>query len=149
MEGSSYTRSMGSNINGGVLIFKNKTCRCGKKAGLKISESFDNPGKLFFFGEKRPCKIFSWWEPNATELLGSIQGGGDLNRDGIDEKFKLLNAKMQTLESSVIGIMHNQMTMVNGSLNGLKKMMLLTMLLLACFIFFYVSSMNMYCSCGM
>ncbi|KAK2664255.1 hypothetical protein Ddye_002829 [Dipteronia dyeriana] len=148
MEGSSNIGSMGSNINGGVLILKNKTCRCEKNAGLKISESFDNPGK-FFFCEKRQCKFFSWWEPNATELLGNIQGGGDLNRDRIDEILKLLNAKMQKLESSAIGIIHNQMTMINGSLNGLKKMMLLTMLLLACSIFFYVSSTNMYCNSGM
>ncbi|KAK3198302.1 hypothetical protein Dsin_021717 [Dipteronia sinensis] len=143
MEGSSNTGSMGSNINGGVLIFKNKTCRCGKKADVKISESFDNLGKLFYFCEKRQCKFISWWEPDATELLETMQGSEELNRDGIDEKLKLLNAKMQKLESNIIGIMHNQMTSIHGSLSGLKKMMLLNMLLLACSIFFFVSSMNM------
>ena len=81
-------------------MFKNKTYRCGKKTGVKISESFDNPRKLFYFCEKRQCKFFSWWEPDATELLGSMQGCEELNRDGIDEKLKLLNAKMQKLESS-------------------------------------------------
>ena len=126
---------MGSNISGGVLIFKNKTCRCGKKAGLKISESFDNPGKLYFFCEKRQCKFFSWWEPDATELLGSMQGSEELNRVGIDEKLKLLDAKMQKLESSINGIMHNQMTSIK-SLYGLKKMMWVNMLLLVYYFIF-------------
>ena len=84
-------------------------------------------------------QFFSWWEPDATKLLGSMQGSEELNKDGIDEKLKLLNAKMQKLESS----MHNQMTSIKGSLSGLKKTMLFNMLLLAYFIFFFVSSMNM------
>ena len=129
MEGSSNTGNMGSNISGGVLIFKNKTCRCGKKAGVKISESFDNPGKLYYICERRQCKFFSWWDPYATELLGNMQGSEELNRVGIDEKLKLLDAKMQKLDSSMIGIMQNQTTVIK-SLIGLKKMMWLNMLLL-------------------
>ncbi|KAK3229104.1 hypothetical protein Dsin_000985 [Dipteronia sinensis] len=39
MERSSSTST---NINSGVT-FRNKTCFCGKKAGLKISESKNNP----------------------------------------------------------------------------------------------------------
>ncbi|KAK3183465.1 hypothetical protein Dsin_030751 [Dipteronia sinensis] len=45
MEGSSITST---NINGGVT-FRNKTCFYGKKTGLKISESKNNPdhGNMF------------------------------------------------------------------------------------------------------
>ena len=53
MEGSSKTISEESNINGGIVIFKNKLCRCGMKTGVRISESSQNPGKLFIFSVKK------------------------------------------------------------------------------------------------
>ncbi|KAK2638826.1 hypothetical protein Ddye_026621 [Dipteronia dyeriana] len=46
MEGSSTTSN---NINGVKIIFRNKLYICGKKVGVKISNSKINPSELFNF----------------------------------------------------------------------------------------------------
>jgi hypothetical protein len=66
MEGSSKTISEESNINGGTMIFKNKLCRCGMKAGFRISESSQNPGELLFL-------FFFVKKGNANFLNGGSQ----------------------------------------------------------------------------
>lgn len=46
------TDSMGiiqeQNVNGGVLKFINKICDCGMRAAVKISESSNNPQRLYY-----------------------------------------------------------------------------------------------------
>ena len=152
MEGSSNTISEESNINGGVVIFKNKLCRCGMKAGVRISESSQNPGKLFFFCEKRQCKFFKWWQPDETEFMGSLQSHEERNRNSIE--IGLLNAMMHRLECSLNGSMQNLERSLNQRMQNLEgnygykfqseMIMLANMLLFGLSIYvFYVSLMNM------
>ena len=141
MEGSSNTISEESNINGGVVIFKNKLCRCGMKAGVRISESSQNPGKLFFFCEKRQCKFFKWWQPDETEFIGSLQSHEERNRNSIE--IGLLNARMHRLESSLNGSMQNLEGNYGYKFQS-EMIMLANMLLFGLSIYvFYVSLMNM------
>ncbi|XP_028078899.1 uncharacterized protein LOC114280722 [Camellia sinensis] len=50
--------SMGSNNDAGFL--QNKRCKCQKKAGVYISESKKNPGRLYFKCADKICDYFAW-----------------------------------------------------------------------------------------
>ena len=43
------------------LKFRNRRCRCGRKAVVMISDSVDNPYKLFFRCRLKNCGFFEWW----------------------------------------------------------------------------------------
>lgn len=120
MEGSSCSAS---NINGGLGMFRNKSCRCGKKAAVKISESKDNPGKLYFICAQRQCKFFSWWEPDCANLQGrflsTAEGGRDSTSNGrhptsTDEEVEMRHANMHNLETYLNGRLQNLETSVRG-----------------------------------
>ena len=124
MEGSSSTSR---NTNGGMITFRNKYCECGKRAALKISEIEINPGKLFYTCESKWCKFFNWWKPDPT-VFQTWQRTEEINRDS--EEIKLLNAKMQKLETCFHGIKLN----LESIQIGLRMMTLYNL------IFFGVSS---------
>ena len=62
------TSSSTTNINGGIIKFKNRRCYCGVKAAVKIFDSQNNPNKLYFVCERGKCKFHSFWEPNNEEF---------------------------------------------------------------------------------
>ena len=101
MEGSSSTTR---NTNGGMITFRNKYCECGKRAALKISETENNPGKLFYTCESKRCKFFNWWKPDPT-VFQTWQRTEEISRDV--EEIKVLNAKLQKLETCSHGIKPN------------------------------------------
>lgn len=146
MEGSSGSAS---NINGGLGIFRNKSCRCGKKAAVKISESGENPGKLYFVCAQRQCKYFSWWEAVSPIVQGRSLTTGDASREStsigrhlsIDKEVEMLQARMHYLETNLNGRMHNLETTVSGE----KMMMLVNMLCFGVSIcVFFISLMQLY-----
>ena len=51
------------------FTIQNKYCWCNRKATLKISESENNPNKLYFFCAK--CKYFQWYEGPEEEEVNS------------------------------------------------------------------------------
>ncbi|KAK2638902.1 hypothetical protein Ddye_026697 [Dipteronia dyeriana] len=95
MEGSSTTSN---NINGVKIIFKNKLYICGKKVGVKIYNSKNNPSNAnTLFGGSR-----------IQEFTSSVPSSEEKNSySTVDEEVKVLNAKMNNLETSLNGRMHN------------------------------------------
>ncbi|KAK1552951.1 hypothetical protein Q3G72_026277 [Acer saccharum] len=109
MESSSSSRMA---INGGIIKFKNQKCSCGIKAAVKISESQNNPKKLYFFCERGKCNFYKFWDPdneefNQTEFLGNNSQRYDGSENfqvqqemtSVMQKLELLWQMVQHLES--------------------------------------------------
>lgn len=49
------------------IRLKNRKCRCGgrKRASIRISESSNNPGRLYFFCDA--CNYLEFWTPDMDE----------------------------------------------------------------------------------
>ena len=50
-----------SNNDGWEGRYLNKSCRCGKRAGIRISESEENKNKLFYYCKDNKCGTFLGW----------------------------------------------------------------------------------------
>ena len=56
-------------VNGRLIRFPNRICRCQTRAEVKISESDDNPHKLYYTCMNKPkCGYFKWWVPDRTDF---------------------------------------------------------------------------------
>ncbi|KAK2651145.1 hypothetical protein Ddye_018634 [Dipteronia dyeriana] len=55
-------------INGGIIKFKNRKSSCGIKAAVNISESQNNPKKLYFFNKRGKYNFYRFWDPNSEEF---------------------------------------------------------------------------------
>ncbi|KAK3222498.1 hypothetical protein Dsin_009523 [Dipteronia sinensis] len=64
MEGSSCSAS---NTNGRLVIFRNKSFWCGKKDGVRISESKENPGIANIFVGGSPILLLKGRLPTTAE----------------------------------------------------------------------------------
>ncbi|TXG54009.1 hypothetical protein EZV62_019265 [Acer yangbiense] len=98
------TSSSTANINWGIIKFKNRRCHCGVKAAVKISDSHNNPRKLYFVCERGKCKFYSFWEPdneefNRAEYSETIMERND-GRDNatLQQEMAVVNGRLQTLE---------------------------------------------------
>ena len=58
-------RGWGDEINGNLIRFANKICKCNRRASVKISESDDNPNKL----------IIAVWTAGQQTCLQLLQEG--------------------------------------------------------------------------
>ena len=98
------TSSSSTNINGVFIKFKNRRCLCGVKAAVKISESQNNPHKLYFICEKGICKFYNFWEPDNEEFnLGQYSDSISQRNDGrgnfmVQQEMAMLNGRLQRLE---------------------------------------------------
>lgn len=66
------------NIN--LIKFENKYCLCKKKCDVCISESQDNPNKLYYCCKYDECSYFRIWMPNDGDCqsgLCFVKEGGD------------------------------------------------------------------------
>ena len=130
MESSSSSRMA---INGGIIKFKNRKCSCGIKAAVKISESQNNPKKLYFFCERGKCNFYKFWDPdneefNQTEFNGSNSQRYD-GRENFEVQQEMRNV-MQTLDilwqrvqhlESLHARMHNLETNIHGRMHHLES----------------------------
>ena len=124
-----------------MIIFRNKSCICGKKAGVNISNSKNNPGKLFYICENRQCKYFSRWEPDSREFTSCLPSFEENNSySTILEEVKVLNAKMHTLDTNLNGRMQN----LESIQSGLRMLLLLNMIIFCLSIsIFFINVMKM------
>lgn len=55
------------------LKFCNRFCSCPyrKKVEIRISESENNPGRLFFRCVDDKCGYFEWWRPSPSEIVNN------------------------------------------------------------------------------
>ncbi|KAG8649163.1 hypothetical protein MANES_08G069621v8 [Manihot esculenta] len=71
---------------------KNVNCRCGKRAGIRISESAENPNRPYYFCRDNVCGSFrGWCEPvnqSSTPSSGSIN---------VDEGWKMLEKVIEDI----------------------------------------------------
>ena len=123
MEASSSSTS--KSINGGIIKFKNRKCACGIKAAVKISESLNNPKKLYFFCERGKCNFYRFWEPdneefNLSEYTENISQRYDgSNNFLLQQELEVVKARLQKLEilweTYNHGRMHNLESIQGGS----------------------------------
>ncbi|TXG58589.1 hypothetical protein EZV62_016418 [Acer yangbiense] len=131
------TSSSAISINGRIIKFKNRKCNCSIRATEKISESANNPNKLYFFYERGKCKFYRFWEPNneefnQAEYIESISqrfGSGD-NFQQLEEEITILNARLMKLEmvwervqhlQSLHARMHNLETNIHRRMHHLES----------------------------
>ena len=57
-------------INGNLIRFANKICKCNKRASVKISESDDNPNKLYYccMDSRHGYGYFKFWIPSPNDF---------------------------------------------------------------------------------
>lgn len=56
-------------VNGRLISFSNRICRCQIKAKAKILESADNPHMLYYMCMNRPkYGYFKWWVLERTDF---------------------------------------------------------------------------------
>ncbi|KAL7220572.1 hypothetical protein ACSBR2_013452 [Camellia fascicularis] len=72
-----YSDIASSSNGSNILKYRNKTCFCGQKAAIKVtqSERNNNKGKLYYACAKRKCKFWDWCKPvNSTnESIDTVQ----------------------------------------------------------------------------
>ncbi|GMP74706.1 hypothetical protein CsSME_00032051 [Camellia sinensis var. sinensis] len=104
--------SMSSNNDAG--FFENKRCKCGKKAGVYISESEKNPGKLYFKCANKACDYFAWG-------VAPTGNGSNIQKSGYDYDFARNN--------EVVNILERLETNQRERLEAIKFMMLTTIVM--------------------
>ena len=106
-----------------VVKFRNRTCWCGAKAEVKISESRKNPKKLYYCCRNDKCEFFDWcieeFESNVCTgtAMSNVHVGIDGNIDqvinnpsqrGINERrsldLKQLEANVSSGNTLLFGI---------------------------------------------
>ena len=107
---SSHGVPHAEDINGGIIKFYNKRCCCGYKAVIKISQTPDNPHKVFYNCRTSRCGFFKWWSPidnEANEIIARrdlFLGTHDDDDNGMDTSQVLrdeVNSRFDTLESTL------------------------------------------------
>ncbi|KAL5785428.1 hypothetical protein ACOSQ2_007820 [Xanthoceras sorbifolium] len=69
-----------SEVNGGLIKFKNRKCVCSRRAAERILDFKRNSFKLNFYCEKGMCKYNSFWHPDGDEYRVSE------SKDVVDKK---------------------------------------------------------------
>lgn len=59
-------------MNGTLIKFENRYCHCNKKCAVRISESQDNPNKLYYCCKYDECNYFKFWMPNDSDFQGGL-----------------------------------------------------------------------------
>lgn len=100
-------------INGGIIMFYNKRCYYGYRAVIKISQTANNPHKLFYNCRTCRCRFFKWWSPTDNEADEIITrqylflGTDDDDDNGMDATQVLrdeVNNRFDTLENIMTAI---------------------------------------------
>ena len=76
--------SQSSNSGSRWINFHNKKCKCGKNALLRISESKNNPNRLYYccVNGENSCGFFEWWMPeDSVQPLDMITEDGPFNSE--------------------------------------------------------------------
>ncbi|KAL5782498.1 hypothetical protein ACOSP7_007527 [Xanthoceras sorbifolium] len=69
-----------SEVNGGLIKFKNRKCVCGRRAAERILDFKRNSFKLNFYCEKGMCKYYFFWHPDGDDYRVSE------SKDVVDKK---------------------------------------------------------------
>ncbi|KAK2647281.1 hypothetical protein Ddye_014770 [Dipteronia dyeriana] len=85
-----------TNINRGIIKFKNRRCLCGVEASVKIFESQNNPKKLYFVCDKGKCKFYNFWEPDNEEFNRAEYSESITER--VQHEMYDVNGRLQSLE---------------------------------------------------
>lgn len=54
------------------LAYSNQNCFCGKTAEIKVSNTSENPSRLFYTCKSNACRFFHWCEPLYTRQMQSM-----------------------------------------------------------------------------
>lgn len=77
-----YEPAWRNTVNGKLIRFSNKICKCYMRADLKISESDDNPHMLYYrCAKKNGCGYFKWWAPNRDDFNNGALFEGCVSTD--------------------------------------------------------------------
>ncbi|CAL5337773.1 unnamed protein product [Camellia sinensis] len=93
-----YSDMASSSNESNILKYRNKTCFCGQKAAIKVtqSERNNNKGKLYYACTKRKCKFWDWCKPvNSTDESIDI-----VQRPLPQGNFKDVHTRLQVLEDN-------------------------------------------------
>ena len=57
-----------SQVNGNLIKFRNLKCDCRVRAAVQMSETEDNPNKLFYNCPYDACDFFQWCCPEPSDF---------------------------------------------------------------------------------
>lgn len=64
-----YQPSWRNCVNGKLIKYSNKTCKCLMRVDLRVFESDNNPHMLYYCcAKKEGCGYFRWWVPEKTDF---------------------------------------------------------------------------------
>ena len=106
-----------SNNNGMERLYLNKNCKCGKRAGIRISESKDNKNKLYYYCKEVRCGSFIGWCQPATTSHNNFSNGSVESRLRLRERAN--NEELQLLKEEIEVLKTENMIMVE-KMKGVK-----------------------------
>ena len=62
-----YTDASSTNTTHSTLKYRSKSCICGQRAEIRVTQSEKNRGKLYYACAQRTCNFWEWCKPlNST-----------------------------------------------------------------------------------
>ena len=113
----------------------NVNCCCGKRAGVRISESASNPNKLYYYCRDNKCGSFLGWciPTNVNSPTSNSIGEGlevfkaNLSRTIAKTKEEFMKMNEETKK------LHVKLQKIEAILNQMKNCMIIILLLLIVF----------------
>ena len=87
--------------------YQNKNCRCGKRAGVRISETEENKNRLFYYCKDGRCGSFFGWCIPVTSFHnsfsnGSMDSGLRLRERASNDEVNMLKEEIQVIKTENI-----------------------------------------------
>lgn len=86
--------------------YVNRNCKCGTVADIKISNTRQNPRRLFYTCRTRNCDFFQWCNPLSTpqgtsQTIDEEVNNEHINAFAIYTELNQLNMKFKTFEEKL------------------------------------------------
>lgn len=88
------------------LQYVNRVCKCGTTADIKVSNTRQNPRRLFYTCRTRACDFFFWCNPVSTPTGGSQTVDEEVNTEQINSfaiytQLNQMNMKFKSFEEKL------------------------------------------------
>ncbi|KAL6521161.1 hypothetical protein OROGR_017730 [Orobanche gracilis] len=107
-----------------LLQFWNERCKCNKRAVVRISESTNNPHKLYYKCENDVCNFFKFWEPKNGDINWSAINDNrawDMEQQQVVMEVRALGGSVQSGFQTLQLGMHG----LNSTVGGMKMVLML------------------------
>uniref|UniRef100_A0A5B7BEX0 GRF-type domain-containing protein n=1 Tax=Davidia involucrata TaxID=16924 RepID=A0A5B7BEX0_DAVIN len=115
------------------LRYANKSCNCGRKAGVKITQSDgkNNKGRLYYTCETKSCSFFEWCDPSTAAVEHSSSMTHRLTFGHNENRGSEVAGDISEIKSELRGIYSRLQMLELG--HGMLKVLVIASLVMATF----------------